>query len=289
MAVAPRGKQVVTLPYNFANLAADGEYFVKVQFLLGADMPWAKQGYAQMEEQLAVKAAEGVASVASVATGDVLKAVAEGDIIVVNGKDFTAKFDTKTGSIYSLVYGGKILIAEGNAPKLDAFRAPVCNDNWADYKWFQFGLHNTLKRAKPFKVCASDVRNQSARGINNLTQICDFTRMIGTCFYHRNLMIGSQTKQRLGHTDMVVKVTLSGQHPKFLSQHRRHQFLSGCFAIGSSDLNDRERQLRAVVIRQILKHKQHIAHINHSTVRARHVRIINHGMSTSFFKGLMSK
>ena len=147
MAVLPRGKQVVTLPYDFANLDAQGEYFVKVQFLLGADMPWAKQGYAQMEEQLAVKAAEGVASITSVATGDALKAVAEGDIIVVNGKDFTAKFDTKTGSIYSLVYGGKTLIAEGNGPKLDGYRAPVCNDNWADYKWFQFGLHNLQHKA----------------------------------------------------------------------------------------------------------------------------------------------
>ena len=142
MAVAPRGKQVVTLPYNFAELDAQGEYFVKVQFLLGADMPWAKQGYAQMEEQLAVKAAEGVATVASVAAGEALKAVSEGDLIVVNGKGFTAKFDAKTGSIYSLVYGGKTLIAEGNGPKLDGFRAPVCNDNWVDYKWFQYGLHN---------------------------------------------------------------------------------------------------------------------------------------------------
>ena len=142
MAVAPRGKQVVTLPYNFAELDAQGEYFVKVQFLLGADMPWAKQGYAQMEEQLAVKAAEGVATVASVAAGDALKAISEGDLIVVNGKGFTAKFDAKTGSIYSLVYGDKTLIADGNGPKLDGFRAPVCNDNWADYKWFQYGLHN---------------------------------------------------------------------------------------------------------------------------------------------------
>ena len=142
MAVAPRGKQVMTLPYNFAELDAQGEYFVKVQFLLGADMPWAKQGYAQMEEQLAVKAAEGVATVASVAAGEALKAVSEGDLIVVNGKGFTAKFDAKTGSIYSLVYGDKTLIADGNGPKLDGFRAPVCNDNWADYKWFQYGLHN---------------------------------------------------------------------------------------------------------------------------------------------------
>ena len=142
MAVAPRSKQVVTLPYDFSKLDADGEYFVKVQFLLGADMPWAKQGYVQMEEQLAVKEAEGVPALASVAQGAALKPVAEGDLVAINGEGFSVKFDTKTGSIYSLTYGGQTVITDGNGPKLDGFRAPVCNDNWADYKWFQYGLHN---------------------------------------------------------------------------------------------------------------------------------------------------
>ena len=142
MAVAPRSKQVVTLPYDFSKLDAQGEYFVKVQFLLGADMPWAKQGYVQMEEQLAVKEAEGVPALASVAQGAALKPVAEGDLVAINGEGFSVKFDTKTGSIYSLTYGGQTVITDGNGPKLDGFRAPVCNDNWADYKWFQYGLHN---------------------------------------------------------------------------------------------------------------------------------------------------
>lgn len=142
MAVAPRSKQVVTLPYDFSKLDAQGEYFVKVQFLLGADMPWAKQGYVQMEEQLAVKEAEAVPALASVAQGAALKPVAEGDLVAINGEGFSVKFDTKTGSIYSLTYGGQTVIADGNGPKLDGFRAPVCNDNWADYKWFQYGLHN---------------------------------------------------------------------------------------------------------------------------------------------------
>ena len=152
MAVAPRGKQVMTLPYNFAELDVQGEYFVKVQFVLGADMPWAKQGYVQMEEQLAVKSAEGISSIATVATGEALKPVTEGDKVVVNGKDFTMKFDTKTGTIYSLVYGGQVVIADGNGPKLDGFRAPVCNDNWADYKWYQFGLHNLQHQVTDWSV-----------------------------------------------------------------------------------------------------------------------------------------
>ena len=142
MAVAPRGKQVVTLPYDFSKLDAQGEYFVKVQFLLGVDMPWAKQGYVQMEEQLAVKEAEDVPTLVSIAQGAALKPVAEGDLVAINGEGFSVKFDTKTGSVYSLIYGGETIIADGNGPKLDGFRAPVCNDNWADYKWFQYGLHN---------------------------------------------------------------------------------------------------------------------------------------------------
>ena len=154
MAVAPRGKQIVTLPYDFATLDAQGEYFVKVQFLLGADMPWAKQGYAQMEEQLHVKQATNLPTISEVAAGKPLKAevLKEEGLIVVNGKDFTVKFDSKTGSIYSLVYGGQAVIAEGNGPKLDGFRAPVCNDNWADYKWFQYGLHNLQHKVIDFRT-----------------------------------------------------------------------------------------------------------------------------------------
>ena len=152
MAVAPRSKQVVTLPYDFGKLDAQGEYFVKVQFLLAADMPWAKQGYVQMEEQLAVKVAEGVKPLSEVAAGEPLKAEVLEDLIVVNGKDFTVKFDKATGSIYSLVYGDRMVIADGNGPKLDGYRAPVCNDNWADYKWFLYGLHNLQHKVVDFRT-----------------------------------------------------------------------------------------------------------------------------------------
>ena len=153
MSVAPRSKQVVTLPYGYDGLESGGEYFVKVQLLLGKDMPWAKQGYVQMEEQLLVKgkAGEAVPAMVNVAAGEPLKVVKEDALFVINGKDFTAKFDGATGSIYSLVYGGQTVIADGNGPKLDGYRAPVCNDNWADYKWFQYGLHNLQHKVIDFR------------------------------------------------------------------------------------------------------------------------------------------
>ena len=141
-AVGPRQKQVFTLPYDYAALDPQSEYFVKVQFLLGQDMPWAEKGYVQMEAQLPVKAAEGVQSIAEAAGKGAVKQTAAGDIVSLTGDGFEAKFDTRTGSLYSLTYGGRTVIADGKGPKLDAFRAPTDNDNWAWGEWGQNGLHN---------------------------------------------------------------------------------------------------------------------------------------------------
>lgn len=144
--VGPRERQQYTLRYDYDKLDSASEYFVKVQFLLGADMPWAKKGYVQMEEQLKVRdAVEAAPALVSVATSDQkIKKSTEGDLVVLNGDGFTAKFDTKTGALSSLVYGGETIIREGEGPKLDAYRAPTDNDDGAGYpkEWFKNGLYN---------------------------------------------------------------------------------------------------------------------------------------------------
>ena len=55
--VAPRNRVQVSVPYTYSQLKADKEYFVKIQFLLNDNKPWADKGYVMAEEQLAVKAA----------------------------------------------------------------------------------------------------------------------------------------------------------------------------------------------------------------------------------------
>lgn len=60
--------------------------------------------------------------------------------VTVSGTDFSAKFSEETGTLAELVYGGKNLIAYGNGPRLNAFRAIVNNDGWVYRKWFQDGL-----------------------------------------------------------------------------------------------------------------------------------------------------
>ena len=146
--VGPREKGIYTLPYDYASLDANSEYFVTVQFLLGKDMPWAKKGYVQMEEQLRVKGADVAApSIAAVAkTGKAMKYQLDkaAKRASITGENFQVAFDLNTGAIYSLKYGNQIIIKDGNGPQLDAYRAPTDNDAGIGYHnaWFKNGLYD---------------------------------------------------------------------------------------------------------------------------------------------------
>ena len=146
--VGPREKGIYTLPYDYASLDANSEYFVTVQFLLGKDMPWVKKGYVQMEEQLRVKGADVAApSIAAVAkTGKAMKYQLDkaAKRASITGENFQVAFDLNTGAIYSLKYGNQIIIKDGNGPQLDAYRAPTDNDAGIGYHnaWFKNGLYD---------------------------------------------------------------------------------------------------------------------------------------------------
>lgn len=143
--VAPRSHRTVTIPGLTAGLDASKEYLLHVTFTLKQDMPWAKAGYVQAEEQLMVQ--EAAPHPAMAAHGDKgLKSTVTTDkdikLQTIDGKDFKASFNLTDGSIYSLIYKGQQVIKDGNGPKLDVFRAWVNNDNWAYQAWYNNGLHN---------------------------------------------------------------------------------------------------------------------------------------------------
>ena len=147
--IPARTKAQVTIPVQSAQLKAGSEYFVKVSFLLKENMPWAEKNYVMAEEQIEWKAATARPSISEVAgTNGVLNLTEVSPAIQsVNGDNFEVKFDMKTGTIYSLTYGGETVIAEGNGPKLDALRAFTNNDNWFYSQWFEQGLHNLQHKA----------------------------------------------------------------------------------------------------------------------------------------------
>lgn len=152
--IAPRTKKNVTIPYQPGSLDASSEYFVKIQFILNNDKPWAKKGFVQAEEQLSVKTATRVPSLkeASVNTAKLQYTASKSDIQTISGDNFEVQFDMTNGSIHSLKYGNETVISKGNGPKLDAFRAFVNNDNWAYQAWFENGLHNLRHKAIEAKV-----------------------------------------------------------------------------------------------------------------------------------------
>ena len=146
--VGPRERVQYILPYDYASLDPQSEYFIKVQFLLAEDKPWAKAGFVQMEEQLQVKEAGQQPSLASLMTGKERAKVEEtADFTTVTGQDFRAVFDNRQGTLHRLEYHGQAVLCEGEGPKIDGLRAPVDNDNWVYRPWFAKGLHNLKHRA----------------------------------------------------------------------------------------------------------------------------------------------
>ncbi|MBR3067050.1 MAG: discoidin domain-containing protein, partial [Prevotella sp.] len=149
--VAPRSLKYVELPDELkADKLTDGrEYFLNIEFRLKHDMPWAKAGYVQADEQLLLKAAKG--SQIKNVEGNVNIAEENGKILV-SGNGFDMQFSNADGSIYSLSYGGRKVFEDGCGPKLDAFRAWVNNDNWVYQNWYQNGLYNLQHKAKKHQV-----------------------------------------------------------------------------------------------------------------------------------------
>ena len=154
--VAPRQRTQITLPYDHASLKRDAEYFMKLQFILKDQRPWAAKGFPMAEEQILIKEATDRPSISEVTAnaGKLDGFVLDKDTkrILIKGTDFEAIFDPQTGSIYSLKYGNETVIADGNGPKLDALRAFTNNDNWFYAPWFEHGLHNLIHKTTEYKV-----------------------------------------------------------------------------------------------------------------------------------------
>ena len=170
----PRTSMIYGIPYNFTNLKPQSEYFLKIEYKLKEDMPWAPKGYVQMEEQILVKNSENKPTI-SQSTGNKssIQSHIEGNLFVYKGDNFEVKFNKDDGSLYSLQYGATKLIEDGKGPKLDAIRAPVDNDNWMMKQWFANGLHNLKHQAKTYntyskpdgtQVLSFNIESQAPRG-----------------------------------------------------------------------------------------------------------------------------
>ncbi|WP_338287380.1 glycoside hydrolase family 2 TIM barrel-domain containing protein [Luteolibacter sp. LG18] len=145
----PRQKVRVTIPFKKIERVAWADYQLRVSFHLKEDAAWQKKGYEVAASQFTSPSQAKPSRPVLKAEGKLTTAEADGRI-VVSGEGFTAAFDTKSGGLVSLVYGGKEVLAGGS--KFNAFRAFTDNDKWTANAWFNNGLHTLADKADEVKI-----------------------------------------------------------------------------------------------------------------------------------------
>ena len=161
--VPARTHKAITITGLNEGLNPNKEYLLHIVYRLKEDMPWAKAGYIQAEEQLPVQVA--AARPAITTAGKVNMSAVKDNKIVLSGKTFTTTFDLTKGTIYNLQYDGKTIIPDGCGPELNAFRAWVNNDNWAYEGWYANGLNNLQHK------CTSYTTHANANG--SVSVVCN--------------------------------------------------------------------------------------------------------------------
>ena len=151
--VSPRHHKTVTIPgVDVASLDNSREYFVNIEFRQKDNLPWAKAGYVQAEEQLLVKKAETRPSLKPDSAKPLdIQLDAQQGICHIRGERFVVDFDTAEGSIDHLEFDGLTCISHGGGPRLNAYRAPVNNDNWGQRSWKENGLDRLQHRVCSWK------------------------------------------------------------------------------------------------------------------------------------------
>ena len=151
--VPARTHKAITITGLNEGLDPNKEYLLHIVYRLKEDMPWAKAGYIQAEEQLPVQVAAARPAIAT--AGKVNMSAVKDNKIVLSGKAFTTTFDLTKGTIYNLQYDGKTIIPDGCGPELNAFRAWVNNDNWAYEGWYANGLNNLQHKCTSYTTHAN--------------------------------------------------------------------------------------------------------------------------------------
>lgn len=149
--LTPRTTKKLCLPYDYKELDPEGEYFIKIQFILKHATPWADAGYVQAEEQFQIKSAQKPTLAADNSDLQNLITKEENGVLSIQGQDFFVNFNLGDGSINKLQYDDINVIRPGYGPRLNAYRAFTNNDNWVYRNWFKNGLHNLKHKATSFE------------------------------------------------------------------------------------------------------------------------------------------
>ena len=155
---APEKSCALKVPVEKIHDTKPGEVFwLHVSFQTREDWPWAEAGFETAWQQfdLPVKTP---AKKAAHETFPPLKIFLSNDTVQVTGANFSARFSRTAGTLTSLQFGGREMIAQTtyqvSGPVLQLFRAPTDNDKgfgkWLARDWRNVGLSNLTQHVESF-------------------------------------------------------------------------------------------------------------------------------------------
>ncbi|HHY83177.1 MAG TPA: beta-galactosidase subunit alpha [Clostridiales bacterium] len=139
----------VIVPYEVpANIEPATDYWLNIRFILAADTNWAKQGHAVAWSQfrLPLSASAAPKKIAMAYPADARE---NGNELIVEGVNFSLKFDMVYGVLTSWIYEGKHLLRTG--PRINFWRAPIDNEMHIRHEWKKFGINAMKHRIDSFE------------------------------------------------------------------------------------------------------------------------------------------
>ena len=122
--VNPHGSQVFQIDYPRIKVKPDTEYFIDFSVVLSSDHPFRMRGYEVAHEQFKLPWSEPVVQFDSIP--GTIELISNSTDYIVEGKNFTVKFNRATGLMTSYKINGFELIQKG--PRPNYWRPPNDND-----------------------------------------------------------------------------------------------------------------------------------------------------------------
>ena len=202
LALEPRQKQRIDVPFHKPALSPDGEYWLTITFALAKDEPWAPRGHVVAWDQFAVPFTVPAATATDLERMPFLRLRQEDNAYTVSNENFKVTIAKGNGAIQSLVFKGAELVRSPLIPNF--WRAPTDNDD-GNGMVRRLGVWRTAGvDRKVDSVTVRQVRPQLVRITADMT-----------------LPVGDKTKYRVvyevyGSGDIVVEASMepSGNPPE---------------------------------------------------------------------------
>jgi len=152
MNIKPGTSEYRTVPFQNVEPSPGSEFWFKVVFKLKKATKWAEAGQVIAWEQFKIDVPDAPAFSFELQKDVDQKITEKNDKISVSGKGYKVVFSKTAGTMISLKYAGKEMLADQQGPTLNVYRAPIDNDKYLRKRWQKASLDNLNLKVLNAKV-----------------------------------------------------------------------------------------------------------------------------------------